>query len=140
MFRLSRLILAGGIALMPLNASAWRAMNWHEVTPLSGGVIEVVGEAGAGAMDYWCAIGDYAYRYLHTQGNERIYVWREMGPSVTQPGRRAVHFSFTPPPGASTERGYVLTVKKVGYNIRSASARQYCYNEDGDVVWPKSGG
>ena len=71
---------------------------------------------------------------------QRIYVWRPVGPSVVRPGRKAVHFALSPPPGAETATGYSLTVRRAGENLSAAMARQYCHDSRFDEFpwrrWP----
>lgn len=139
MRRLGYLIAVLSIAL-PVAATAWRAMNWHEVHDLGGGVYEVVGRVGSGPMQYWCGIGDYAISVLGVAAAQRIYVWRPIGPSVVRSGRKAVQFALSPPPGADTTSGLSLSVRRAGDNINAAMARQYCYDggfdEDPWRRWP----
>ena len=110
-------------------------MNRHEVFPVSDTVWEVVSEVGSSAADYWCGAGDFAQRVLGTPAAQRIYIWKAIGPSVTRPGRKAVQFSLTPPPGADTSTGYSLTVRRAGDNLARHAAVQYCYQFDGDDIW-----
>lgn len=124
------LTLAAAVALTPQWAGAWWAFNRHEVLPVSTGVYEVVSEVGSGAQDFWCGAGDYAYRELGVASVQRVYIWRGIGPSVNRPGRKAVQFSLTPPPGADTDPALTLSVKDVGDNLRAAHAQQYCFGMD----------
>lgn len=129
--------LALSVAILPNIATAWQAWNQHEVYPLSNGVFEVVGRPGSGAADYWCAAGDYAYRNLRTASVQRVYIYRGIGPSVSEPGRKAIQFSLTPPAGANTEPGFTLSMHRVGDNMRAAAAQQYCYDADPFDPFPK---
>ncbi|KIC07798.1 hypothetical protein RA19_21975 [Leisingera sp. ANG-M1] len=124
-------LLSGMLALavaLPVPASAWRAINRHEVLPVSEGVWEVVARVGTGAQDYWCGIGDFAIRQLRAPVNQRIYVWRGVGPSVNRPGKKAVQFAFGAPPGADTSSRISLNVREPGDNLRVTSAQTYCYD------------
>jgi len=138
--RHANLALAALLIVLPGAALAWRAVNGHEVQPLGGGVYEVVGRVGSGAADYWCGIGDFATVVLGVAVVQRIYVWRPVGPSVVRPGRKAVHFALSPPPGAETATGYSLTVRRAGENLSAAIARQYCHDSRFDEFpwrrWP----
>ncbi len=127
MVRRAHMAIVAMLVAVPGAAQAWRAMNGHEVQPLGDGVYEVVGRVGSGAADYWCGIGDFGRMVLDLPAAQRIYVWRPVGPSVVRPGRKAVHFALTAPPGAETEGGYSLTVRRAGKNLNAAMARQYCY-------------
>lgn len=140
MTRRAHLALMALLIVLPGAALAWRAVNGHEVQPLGGGVYEVVGRVGSGAADYWCGIGDFARVVLDVPAVQRIYVWRPVGPSAVRPGRKAVHFALSPPPGAETSSGYSLTVRQPGENLSAALARQYCYGDRFDEFpwrrWP----
>lgn len=116
------------IGAMPNTALAYRAPNNNVVTPVSDSVFEVVGRVGTSAADFWCGAGDYALRFLDARPGQRIYVVREMGPSVTSNRRSAVHFSLSPPEGADTRTGLILSVKRQGENIPAAMAQNYCLN------------
>lgn len=121
-------ILATAALLLPAVASAWTAWNRLEVQPLKNGVYEVISDVGSGPVQFWCGAGDYGMRVLGAGATQRIYIWEAIGPSVTRPGRKAVQFSLTPPPGADTSTGYSLTVKRAGDNITAAMAQNYCYD------------
>lgn len=125
-----RMVLSAVLALTPGWVMAYRAYNWHDVFAVSETVFEVIGRPGSGAADYWCAAGDYVRHALRDKATRRIYIWRAIGPSVIQSGRRAVHFSLTAPENASTSPGYSLSVKAVGDNLTAAAAFQYCLGDD----------
>lgn len=123
------------MTLVPFDAQAWWAWNRHEVMPVSDGVWEVINEVGSGPQDYWCGIGDFAIRQLRTKATQRIYVWQGIGPAATRQGRKSVQFSLSPPPGASTERGYSLSIKNPGYSLNAATARYYCFDRMEDPFY-----
>ena len=122
-------VLAVLLIALPGAALAWRAHNGHRVHDLGGGVFEVVGRVGSGAQQYWCGAGDYAIAVLGAAAVQRVYVWRPIGPSVVEQGRKAVQFALSPPPGADTSTdSYSLTVRRAGESLRAAAAQQYCYD------------
>ncbi len=121
------MILAGLIAVIPTWAAAWWAFNRHEVFPVSETSWEVVARVGTSAADYWCGAGDFAQRVMGVPAASRIYIWKAVGPSVNRPGKKAVQFSLSPPPGADTTTGYSLSVKRAGDNLARHAAVQYCY-------------
>ncbi|MGI9368004.1 MAG: hypothetical protein ACR2O2_04120 [Ruegeria sp.] len=98
------------------------------VAKVSDGVFEVVSLSGSAPVAYWCGAGDFAIRNLRTQATQRIYIWKAYGPSVSQPGKKAVQFSLSPPEGVDTTPGYSVTVKRVGENMTAGSAQGYCYD------------
>lgn len=122
--------LVASLALAPGTVAAWRAINWHDVFPVSKTVFEVIGRPGSGAADYWCGAGDFVRHAMQAGATRRIYIWRAIGPSVTQPGYKAVQFSLNAPENVSTSPGYSLSVKAVGDNLTSALAYQYCLGDD----------
>jgi hypothetical protein len=130
MSRIAKVCLLVSLVLTPGWASAWRAINRHEVFPVSKTVFEVIGRPGSGAADYWCGAADFVRRTIRNTATQRIYIWRAIGPSQTQSGKKAVQFSLSPPINADTSPGYSLSVKAVGDNLTSAAAYQYCLNDD----------
>ncbi|NVO56423.1 hypothetical protein HW561_11545 [Rhodobacteraceae bacterium B1Z28] len=99
-----------------------------EITPLQNGIYEVKAIGSSAAINYWCGIGDYAIRTLGVSNSQRIYIAR-----AYEPGVRTVQFSLTPPPGADTNPGYSITVKRVGENMSASSAQNYCYDNFMDL-------
>ena len=134
MLLIRRIALAVFLATIPTWASAWWAWNRHEVFPVSESVYEVVGRVGTSASDYWCAAGDFAQRVMGVPSAQRIYIWREVSGSVTRPGRKAVQFSLSPPPGADTSTPISLSVKRAGDNLARHSAVAYCHQFDDDFI------
>lgn len=123
----ARLTLTALLIAVPGWALAWWAWNRHEVFPIGDGIVEVIGEPGSGAQDYWCAIGDFATSQLRVPAAQRLYTWRGVGPSVARPGRKAMQFALSAPKGADTTPGFTLSLKRVGDNMTAAMARQYCF-------------
>lgn len=121
------LALAALLICLPGLAGAWRAWNWHEVYAVDQSVFEVIGRAGSGPAQYWCGAGDYARSALGVEATRKVYMWRGIGPSVTRPGRRAVQFAFSPPPGTEDfVPGYSLSIRQAGDHMNAAAAQQYC--------------
>lgn len=116
--------------LVPATAEAWRARNHHQVNPVSPTVFEVIGRPGSGAADYWCGAGDYVRHALRMPAVQRVYIWRQIGQSVTNPGRKSVQFSLNPPKERVEAPKYSLSVKAVGDNLTAAFAFQYCLDDD----------
>lgn len=115
------------LLVLPSASEAWRAYNRHEVFEIEPGIYEVVSQPGSGAADFWCGIGDFTRVVLGVGPTQRIYIWRAIGPSVTRPGRKAVHFAFQPPESGTFDPGYSLSVKKAGDSLNASFARQYCF-------------
>ncbi len=131
MFRMKRLGLVFLLFSIPTWALSWYAWNRFEVYPVSDTVFEVIERPGSagGAAQYWCGAGDYAQRVLKTRTNQKIYIWKAIGKSVTKPGaKRAVQFSTVAPDNPSPSPGYSLSVKAVGDSLTTAEAQRYCYD------------
>ncbi len=131
MFKIKRLGLALLLLSIPTWALSWYAWNRYEVYPISDTVFEVIERPGSagGAAQYWCGAGDYAQRVLKTKTNQKIYIWKAVGKSVTKPGRkRAVQFSTIAPDEYSPPPGYSLSVRAVGDSLSTAAAQRYCYD------------
>lgn len=130
MFSFKRIVLAAVLLAIPTWAMSWYAWNRYEVFPISKTVFEVVQRPGAASApaEYWCGAGDYGQRVLKTKTNQKIYIWKAIGNSVTYPGRKAVQFSLTPPAESSPAPAYSLSVKAVGDSLTTATAQRYCYD------------
>ncbi|WP_205520532.1 hypothetical protein [Tropicibacter sp. Alg240-R139] len=92
---------------------------------VGNGLIEVVADFSENAI-FWCGVGDYALLRLSKRGNTRIYVWKGPAPSTARPGERAVTFSFTPPPGASTGASFTTDVSLIGNSLSVGQAKLTC--------------
>ncbi len=125
----SLLIAAPGLAL------AFQAWNKARVYALSGGVFEVVNYHGSVPRDYWCGAGDYAIRILRTSATQRVYLWKAVGPSVSEPGKKGVQFALQAPPDSDTKPGFGVQVKRIGDNMNAAMAQNYCYDNTADEIW-----
>ncbi len=129
MMRVAKLIAVSAFVLAPQLAQAVGfgvrvgTQNRTEITPLEGGIYEVKAIGSSAPVNYWCGIGDFAIRTLGVPGPTRIYIHR-----AYEPGVRTVQFSLTPPPGANTDPGYSISVKKVGMNMSATKAQNYCYD------------
>ncbi|MBL4769022.1 MAG: hypothetical protein JKY94_15145 [Rhodobacteraceae bacterium] len=130
MFKIKYLLLSVVLLSIPTWALSWYAWNRYQVFPVSDSVFEVVERPGStgGANHYWCGAGDYAQRVLKTKTNQKIYIWKAIGKSVTKPGARAVQFSLNAPANPSASPGYSLSVKAVGDSLSTAAAQRYCYD------------
>jgi hypothetical protein len=75
---------------------------------------------GTGAIDFWCAAGEYAWRRLNTSNNARIY-------RLSEPPRRGgqpILFSLDPT-GAASRTGLGVIGGDDG-SLSVASARNQC--------------
>lgn len=132
----SALAVITALVMTATSASAWFAFNRLEVQALNDGSFEVISRPGTGPTDMWCAAGDYAQRVLGSAAAQRVYLVAGTGPAVTRPGYKAARFSLTPPAGVNTEvTSLSVSITRVGENLRSASARQYCYDSHRDEIY-----
>lgn len=124
----SVLFVLGFALSLPSSAPAFSARNNLKVAAVDRAVFEVVGRPGSGAREFWCAAGDYLIR-SGTASNTRLYLVRGRGPSVSQPGKKAVQFTTDPAAAGvtPTEPGLVLNVSQVGDNLSAAAAHEYCF-------------
>jgi len=123
------------VPLLAPPASAWRAYNGHEVFALSDGSIEVLSRPGAGATDFWCAIGDYAVRQARAASSQRLYLLHPIAQSVSKPRYKSIRFGYEKPSNAQEGNEYVLSMRRVGENISVGMARQYCFGNQWDDRW-----
>lgn len=121
-------LVAALVALASGPVSAFTASNLLRVNPVSEGTFEVIGRGGIQTGDYWCAAAEYLLYNGMNNATRRIYVVRELGYAETENRRSAVQFSLTAPEGVDTRPGFTLSVKRVGENLSSGSARNYCYD------------
>lgn len=115
--------------LAPTVAPAFNARNNLKVAETKPSVFEVVGRPGTSPRNYWCAAGDFVVRTAPAP-KARVYLVRGPGPSISQPGRKAVQFTTDPRAAgiASTEPSMSVSVTAVGDNMSAAEAQQFCYN------------
>ena len=124
-----KIFLATSLAILPSFAGAWTAPNDHKVAAVSDAVFEVVGRPGSAGQEYWCAAGDYSRRVLGARANQRVYLVRGPAPAQTRNWNRAVLFSLSPPDNAQSRAMLFLSVKRVGDNLSTAAAQQYCQRD-----------
>jgi hypothetical protein len=117
---LRSMILVGSLALAT-PASAWKASNGYEVTAVGPVTFEVAWRGGpTGAIDFWCAAGEYAWQRLRAANNARLY-------RLSEPPRRAgapILFSLDPT-GKASRTGLAVVGGDDG-SLSVASARNQC--------------
>jgi len=126
---LLKISLSVALSALPSLAGAWTARNYHKVAPVSDTVFEVVGRAGSGGQEFWCAAGDYSRRVLGASVTQRVYLVRGPAPAQTQNWNRAVLFSLVPPVGVDPGTSLFLSLKRVGDNLSASAAQQYCQRD-----------
>ncbi|WP_298932696.1 hypothetical protein [uncultured Ruegeria sp.] len=108
-------------------ATADAAPNGYRTEPINSTEFEVIPRARQDTDGYWCAAADFARRKLGAGWQQRIYVLRGYGPSVTTGRRTAVQFSLKPPAGGVPQQSSFITVGfPVGYSMSVQGANGRC--------------
>lgn len=119
------------LALLPAAAHGYTAINRLTVNPVPGG-FEVTSQGGDGPRQIWCAAAEYARVVERNGNNDRLYILRGYGPSLTRPGYRAVIFTTRPSPDLAngprpgTGGDYSVSMRKRGFNLGNAHAESFC--------------
>jgi hypothetical protein len=119
-------ILAIAFVLLSSPAHAFLADGGFIVSDLGNGQMEVKPRGGLSAPQAWCAVSDYAVRFLGMPTSTQI--WR-----ISEPPRKAgksIVFSFSPE-GAATKTGLVIVGADDG-SISAALGRSLCVD---NRVW-----
>ncbi|MEX0308161.1 MAG: hypothetical protein AB3N12_12325 [Ruegeria sp.] len=82
------------------------APNGYRTEAMSGTEFEVIPRARQDIDGYWCAAADFARRKLGAGWQQRIYVLRGYGPSVTTGRRTAVQFTLKAPANADQQSSF----------------------------------
>ncbi len=123
------LILAALCAILPIAASAqaYRTESWLVAVPLNAKDFEVIEDNGEGPRGIWCAAADFAKNRLGLPTSANLYIQTGLGPSVTTPGHRSVVFTIDPERlSAKPNKGYSVSLKKVGYTLHVGHADNFC--------------
>lgn len=122
-------IIAVLCATLPVAAAAqtYRAESRLIVVPLNALDFEVIEDRSAGPRGIWCAAADFAKFRLGVRGDTRLYLKTPRGPSTSAVGRKGVVFTIDPARlGAEPNRGYSVSLTKVGYNLPVGHAYSFC--------------
>jgi hypothetical protein len=121
-------IVAACLAL-PAGAGAqtYQAENFLTVVPLSPTEFEVIEANGEGPRGIWCAAASYAFARAGVSPDQRLYVERPRGPSVSGAGRIGVVFTtredqLTTAPTQSIS----LSVREAGRSLPQHHAYRFC--------------
>ncbi|WP_299944461.1 hypothetical protein [uncultured Ruegeria sp.] len=114
------------VLLMLGSASATSAApNGYQTEAISSTEFEVIPRARKDVDGYWCAAADFARRSLGAGWQQRIYVLRGYGPSVTTGRRTAVQFTLKAP--ANTDQQSSISVGfKAGESMSVQGANGRC--------------
>ncbi|NDW47283.1 hypothetical protein [Ruegeria sp. PrR005] len=125
-FFLTALTLTG----LSTQADALTTRMGDRVLPVNDAVFEVIPRGKQRVGDFWCAASEYARRELGAGWNDRIYLVRGRGPSVTTGRKTAVQFSLTPEAvGVTPLENELTTIRtglKVGDNMTVNQGNSYC--------------
>lgn len=111
---------------IPVTADA--APNGYRTEPINSTDFEVIPRADQFADGYWCAAADFARRKLGAGWQQRIYVLRGYGPSVTTGRKTAVQFSLNQPADGTPQKSSFVTAGFVpGSSMSVQGANGRCY-------------
>lgn len=121
-----KFVLPAVLTVLPFatSASSFAFFDFLDVNPISATNFEVMAGPDEGPRAYWCSAARYVERNLG-RPQSRIYIAAGRGPSVTEPGRKAVQFTTVPIEGKDVS-SYSVSIKKVGYNLGSGTALRFC--------------
>ena len=121
---ISALLISGLLA----SADSFKSINRLDVNPLTATEFEVVQGRRSSPKKIWCAASDYTQRALGQSSKTDITINTPSGPSVTEPGRKAVGFTIDPnqmtPVKSST-----VTIKTVGASLSASHASTFCRDD-----------
>ncbi|SDC89920.1 hypothetical protein [Ruegeria marina] len=136
MNRTALLLATATLIGLSVPADALTTRIGARVLDVDGVVFEVVPRGRQRTGDFWCAASEYARRALGAGWNDRIYIARGRGPSVTTGRKTAVQFTMSPQAAGITPLENDLTSirvgLKVGDNMSVNQANGYC---DPTPVW-----
>ncbi len=113
-------------ALISVGASvASAAPNGFQTMGINATDFEVIPRARMDIDGYWCAAADFARRSLGAGWQQRIYVLRGYGPSVTTGRKTAVQFTLNAPANAAQQGSISLSSFQPGESnsVQGANAR-----------------
>lgn len=98
------------MALVPIlapinNAAAFSPRISTRVAQVTNAIFEVVPNGFGNGGVFWCGASEYARLTLGAGWKTKIYVARELGPSVTTGRRSAVQFTLDPAASGITPTG-----------------------------------
>jgi hypothetical protein len=116
-----RVILIAAALFVATEAAAFRSNNGFEVRADGPVTFSVWWRGGStGAVEFWCAAGEYAWRQLNAASNARIY-------RLSEPPRRSgqpIVFSLDPT-GRASSTGLIVLGGDDG-SLSVSSARNLC--------------
>ncbi len=118
-------VTLGAIILLGSPAMTSAAPNGYQTEAISNTEFEVIPRARRDVDGYWCAAADFARRSLGAGWQQRIYVLRGYGPSVTTGRKTAVQFSLKPPANVA-QQGSISVGFKAGDSMSVQGANGRC--------------
>lgn len=113
-------------ATLGLAAESSAAPNGYRTEQINSTDFEVIPRAQQFTDGYWCAAADFARRKLGLGWQDRIYVLRGYGPSVTTGRRTAVQFTIKEPSETPVQPSFVLSSFAVGSSMSVQGANAKC--------------
>ncbi|MDE4173418.1 hypothetical protein PXK01_04575 [Phaeobacter sp. PT47_59] len=116
-------------------AQAFTTSDGVRVNPVSPGVFEVIPQNSGSPRDFWCGASEYARRVLGAGWQDKVYVLRGRGVSVTTGKRSAVQFTLSaeridvPSVG---RRSWLRIGLRVGDALSVQQAGLYCHDRSID--------
>ncbi len=118
------LVIAALMALsVPVTANASR--NGFQTAAINNTEFEVIPRGRQDIDGYWCAAADFARRNLGAGWQDRIYVLRGYGPSVTTGRKTAVQFALKMPANVD-QQGSISVGFKAGDSMSVQGANGRC--------------
>ncbi|MEO1107906.1 MAG: hypothetical protein AAFX90_08300 [Pseudomonadota bacterium] len=113
-------------ATLGLAAETSAAPNGYRTEPINSTDFEVIPRAQQFTDGYWCAAADFARRKLGLGWQDRIYVLRGYGPSVTTGRKTAVQFTIKEPSETPVQPSFVLSNFAAGSSMSVQGANAKC--------------
>ncbi len=135
----NKMVLAAMVGSMTLMAGVassstrYPRLQLYEVNALQDGGFEVIGRAGDGGRQYWCIAALHARLKLGAKNNERLYLARGIGDSVTKSGHRGISFTIHPDNAVKASGGgaFTASIRAVGANLTVNHANSFCNTGEG---------
>lgn len=116
-------ILVALVALsIPVTADA---RYGYQTVAINSTEFEVIPVSRRDTDGYWCAAADFARRTLGAGWQQRIYVLRGYGPSVTTGRRTAIQFSLKQPANVA-QQSSISAGFRPGYSMSVQGANGLC--------------
>ncbi|TMV08046.1 hypothetical protein FGK63_11410 [Ruegeria sediminis] len=128
MFKFIGITVTATTLVLATQAQAFSSANGYRVNQVDNAVFEVIPRGRSNTNFYWCSASDYARRVLGAGWQDRIYIARGYGPSVTTGRKTAVQFTLNPQAAGVTplESGGFRSGLQAGDSMSVQQANAYC--------------